>query len=166
MAKHLVSVGNSLAFVIDKPVLSMLGIGRRTLLRMLVDGRRIILEPVSDAAIMADPVRRRMTAERSFKERTEAAEVTLDKLCAYQIGPYLRDLGEGLTIERYRRDLATSRRDDLREAEIGPKLDRIMARLEICLDMLDAGRTWSEAIAAARLAHPITDSSDTGTAAS
>ena len=48
MDKTLSSVGNSLALVIDKPIRDLLGIGRRTRLRIVTDGRRLIVEPIAE----------------------------------------------------------------------------------------------------------------------
>jgi len=43
--KRLVNVGHSLAVIIEKPILRMMGIGTASLLRMWTDGHRIIIEP-------------------------------------------------------------------------------------------------------------------------
>ena len=45
--KHLTRQGNSLAVIIDKPILDMLDITEQTPLKLNVDGRKIILEPLS-----------------------------------------------------------------------------------------------------------------------
>lgn len=46
MRKHLVAIGNSLGLIIERPILDLLGIDRRTELEVTTDGRRLILEPV------------------------------------------------------------------------------------------------------------------------
>ena len=49
MIKHLTSHGNSLALVIDKPVLELLRITAKTPLEINTDGRNLIISPVDDA---------------------------------------------------------------------------------------------------------------------
>lgn len=50
MVKKLTKHGNSLALVIDKPVLELLKITADTPLEVRTDGRALIIEPVVDAA--------------------------------------------------------------------------------------------------------------------
>ncbi|MGD0770735.1 MAG: AbrB/MazE/SpoVT family DNA-binding domain-containing protein [Tepidisphaeraceae bacterium] len=45
--KHLTRQGNSLAIIIDRPILDMLDINEKTPLKLTAEGRKIILEPVS-----------------------------------------------------------------------------------------------------------------------
>jgi antitoxin MazE len=47
--KRLSRHGNSRALVIDRPILELLGIDEQTDLRMTTDGKRLIIEPVTDA---------------------------------------------------------------------------------------------------------------------
>src|SRR5258706_2663328 len=49
MQKHLQPLGNSLALILEKPLLKLLGIGRETPLRITTDGRRLVIEPIFDA---------------------------------------------------------------------------------------------------------------------
>ena len=49
--KYLTHQGNSLAVIIDRPILDMADIDENTPLNIKVDGRNIILEPVSKAEI-------------------------------------------------------------------------------------------------------------------
>jgi antitoxin component of MazEF toxin-antitoxin module len=53
-AKKLIAAGNSLALVIDKPILEATGIGRDTQLEISTDGDVIMISPVRDAARTAD----------------------------------------------------------------------------------------------------------------
>lgn len=48
-AKHLTTSGNSLALVLDKPILDATGITRETPLEVSTDGSVIIISPVRDA---------------------------------------------------------------------------------------------------------------------
>ena len=45
--KHLTRQGNSLAIIIDRPILDMLDINEKTPLKLTTDKGKIILEPVS-----------------------------------------------------------------------------------------------------------------------
>lgn len=49
MKKNLTVVGNSLGIIIEKPILDLLGINKETLLEMITDGQRLIIEPVKTA---------------------------------------------------------------------------------------------------------------------
>ena len=48
MTKNLVSIGNSLGVIIEKPILDLLGISKESVLEVTTDGRRLVLEPVDD----------------------------------------------------------------------------------------------------------------------
>ncbi len=48
MTKKLSKHGNSLALVIDRPILELLGIDERTPLNISTDGRAIVIEPARD----------------------------------------------------------------------------------------------------------------------
>jgi antitoxin MazE len=48
LAKTLVKHGNSSALVIDQPILDLLGINRKTPLKITTDGQRLIIEPLSE----------------------------------------------------------------------------------------------------------------------
>ena len=49
MIKHLTTHGNSLALVIEKAVLQLLGIDKKTSLRVSTDGSSLIISPVKDS---------------------------------------------------------------------------------------------------------------------
>lgn len=49
MVKHLTRHGNSAALIIDKAVLELLHITRKTPLELATDGRNLIVSPVRDA---------------------------------------------------------------------------------------------------------------------
>jgi antitoxin component of MazEF toxin-antitoxin module len=55
MQKRLVRVGDSLALIIDKSILSVLNINRMTRLKVLHDGYRLVVEPLIGNG---DPARR------------------------------------------------------------------------------------------------------------
>jgi antitoxin component of MazEF toxin-antitoxin module len=49
--KHLTRQGNSLAFIIEKPILDLLNIDEKTALKLTTNGRKIVLEPASPEEI-------------------------------------------------------------------------------------------------------------------
>lgn len=53
-AKKLIAAGNSLALVLDKPVLEATGIGRETLLEISTNGDVILISPVRAAERTTD----------------------------------------------------------------------------------------------------------------
>lgn len=73
--KHLIRVGNSKALIIDQPFLEMLDIDDQTPLKMSVDGRKLVFEPVSEEEVekrlnkAADKVEKRFG--RMFKKLAE-----------------------------------------------------------------------------------------------
>ena len=75
MIKHLTKHGNSLALVIDRPILEMLEIDADTPLTLSTDGRSLVLSPVRDA------------------EKKKALRKALDKINR-EYGPALKRLAE------------------------------------------------------------------------
>lgn len=73
--KYLTSVGNSKALIIDQPFLEMLDIDEKTPLKMSVDGRKLVFEPISEEEVnnrvnkAADKVEKRFG--RMFKRLAE-----------------------------------------------------------------------------------------------
>ncbi|MBI2252831.1 MAG: AbrB/MazE/SpoVT family DNA-binding domain-containing protein [Armatimonadetes bacterium] len=49
MIKKLVSHGNSVALIIDKPILELLKVNVKTLLEITTDGRNLIISPVESS---------------------------------------------------------------------------------------------------------------------
>lgn len=49
MIKHLTTHGNSLALVIEKGILELLGISRKTSLKITTDGSNLIISPLKDS---------------------------------------------------------------------------------------------------------------------
>jgi antitoxin MazE len=73
--KNLTRLGNSLAIIIDRPILDMLDINEKTQLKLTTEKGKIILEPLSDAEVerrflaAADKVEKRYG--RVFKRLAE-----------------------------------------------------------------------------------------------
>lgn len=78
MIKKLSKYGNSLAVLIDKPILELLNINEKTPLRIKTDGRSIIIEPVRVSEIEAISSDKKM--QKIYEELLEKYEPTLKKL--------------------------------------------------------------------------------------
>lgn len=63
LVKTLTRHGNSLALVIDKPILEMLGIGADTPLQITTDGKAIFIKPID----MDRHAKFRAAAEQTFR---------------------------------------------------------------------------------------------------
>ena len=73
MVKTLTRHGNSLALVIDKPVLELLKINERTNLELATDGRQLIVRPVRD-------LKKRKTLEESIRKADKLYSETFKAL--------------------------------------------------------------------------------------
>ena len=76
--KKLVSVGNSVALVLDKPLRETLGIKPTTLVRVMTDGRRLIIEPCGEKPAV-------VKRAEAISERTQAMRVAWDLLTRFSI---------------------------------------------------------------------------------
>ena len=74
MRKRLAQVGNSLALVIDKPILELIGIDATTELEMAYDGQKLTLTPVHAKPVITDAFR------QSVAETIEKHRKTFKKL--------------------------------------------------------------------------------------
>ncbi|HSK03476.1 MAG TPA: AbrB/MazE/SpoVT family DNA-binding domain-containing protein [Kofleriaceae bacterium] len=142
MQKKLSVVGNSLALVIDKPILRMLGIGRDTLVRLTTDGRRLVVEPIEAAASSSPPAAVRLDARKVFQALAHRYDMSQEQFRSLH--------HEGIRMGAYHGALLTSRALGTAPAEAAT-----MRRLEECLGCLEAGASWADAIAAALIAVPI-----------
>jgi antitoxin component of MazEF toxin-antitoxin module len=79
MKKHLMQIGNSLALVIDKPVLELLHIDKETELELSTNGEQLLLSPVRESAVTPEF---RKHAEEVFKQYHE----TFKRLADYDRG--------------------------------------------------------------------------------
>ena len=61
MVKHLTQHGNSVALIIDRPILKLLNITTKTPLEVATDGRNLILSPIRD-----------IKRERRFRQALES----------------------------------------------------------------------------------------------
>ena len=60
MVKHLTQHGNSVALIIDRPILKLLNITAKTPLEVATDGRNLIVSPIRD-----------VNRERRFRQALE-----------------------------------------------------------------------------------------------
>lgn len=149
MEKQLIAVGNSLALVIDKPMRQALGIGRASRLRVTTDGVRLVIEPIAKGLLRASATGRNLP----FAIRRAGAIRVYDAL-----------VGDGL-LEHWPR-LAGSRWAGYRAAlvhrhEADPNLTTTMDRLDVCIEIRNAGGSWDDAIGAALAAVPELSDMDT-----
>ncbi len=77
MVKKLTKHGNSLAIVIDKPILKLLNIDEKTKIRIQTDGKRIILEPVNE---LKNQISAKPRLQKLYEELVEEHKETLKKL--------------------------------------------------------------------------------------
>ncbi len=74
MVKKLTKHGNSLAVLLDKPILEMLNINEKTPLKIKTDGVNIIIEPVHELSSNESVV------EKLYEELSTKYEAVLKKL--------------------------------------------------------------------------------------
>ena len=154
MEKQLIVVGNSLAFVVNKSLHDLLGITSKTRLNVMSDGVRLIIEPIKKEPIRAvssgrgTPLKvRRVNALRVYDalERLGLDNEKFVRLTGHRINTYRTQVEMG--IER---------------PELVP-VTLAMDRLDVCVDILNTGGSWEQAIEAALSAVPATDTAQTAT---
>ena len=151
MQKKLSIVGNSLALVIDKPLRRMLGLGPDLMVRLTIDGRRLIVEPAGKAPDGKAPDGKTPDGTVSSSARRDTARVLLD--LGNRHGMSQEQFGRlhhgAIRIGVYRGQLVSNLiKEDAAELAT-------MQRLQECLRALRAGASWDDAITAARVAAPM-----------
>jgi antitoxin component of MazEF toxin-antitoxin module len=147
MEKHLQRYGNSLALVIEKPILRALGIGRKTKLAMRTDGRRLIIEPLPDVfepVVDPDVERLKLDAHEvasRLVHRHGMWQTQLDRLWPGCWNPLLY-------LSRAEQWTSGS---DATEDQL-----QTMRRMEACLIALQEKKNWDEAIELALQRWPVT----------
>jgi virulence-associated protein VagC len=157
LEKHLIVVGNSQAIIIDKSLRKQLGISTKTRLNIMTDGARLLIEPIRDdpsSAVSTQrdspfPVRR-IAALRVYDvlERRGLDDEKFKRLTGHKISPFRTQLDYGIN------------------APSLVSLTLAMDRLDVCIDMLNAGATWEDAIDAALTQVPTDRASTTAPATS
>jgi len=78
MIKKLSKYGNSMALLIEKPILELLNITENTKIRISTDGTRIIIEPIHESekpAVSSNP-----KVQKSYEKITEKYKTAFKKL--------------------------------------------------------------------------------------
>jgi len=154
MRKTLTAVGNSLALVIDRPILELLEITRETELRLTTDGRRLIIEPTGSAPVMVNkPPAALHEAEIDFTNPRSTLPI-LDEL---QQRHHMRnEQFQQLHHHNYANMIRHRHycEDPKRTFQPGGTNEATAKRLFVCLQELNAGATWDAAIAGAVKRHP------------
>ena len=77
MIKKLSKYGNSHAVLIDKPILELLNIDEKTMLKIITDGKRIIIEPVKKGQKNVSPDTK---VQKKYEQLKKKYKSTLQKL--------------------------------------------------------------------------------------
>ena len=80
MIKKLSRHGNSLAILIDKPILELLNLDENTPLRISTDGRNILIEPERESAAAPGIVSTNEKIQAAYEKLTEQYAAGLKKL--------------------------------------------------------------------------------------
>jgi antitoxin component of MazEF toxin-antitoxin module len=73
MVKKLSKYGNSMAIIIDKPILELLNINEHTQLKIKTDGKNIIIEPIS-------PKKTKSSQKKDYEKIIDTYQEALKKL--------------------------------------------------------------------------------------
>lgn len=79
MIKKLSKYGNSLAILIEKPILELLNIDDETKVRISTDGQRIIIEPIRKSEAV-ETVSSDQRVQKSYEKITEKYKDALKRL--------------------------------------------------------------------------------------
>lgn len=79
MIKKLSKHGNSLAILIDKPILDLLGMDEHTHINIKTDGTNIIIEPIKSQS-KVPPISKNPKLQKSYEELIEKYDAVLRKL--------------------------------------------------------------------------------------
>ncbi|MCX5748309.1 MAG: AbrB/MazE/SpoVT family DNA-binding domain-containing protein [Proteobacteria bacterium] len=161
MQKRLTIVGNSLALIIDKPIRKMLSLGPSRLVEIKTDGRRLVVEAAREPPT---PARVDVACTRSVDEGEieaslpvalvlDAAKVAtaLWERFAMTHDQFLRLHPEGRRILSYVGWAGSE--SEVTAATASQR--RAVRRFDLCLQQLEFGRTWDEAIAIVLYAIPL-----------
>lgn len=134
MQKTLTPLGNSLALVIEKPFRRLLGISQHTVLEVSCDGRRLIVEPLSVAKVLAQ-----RAEEGELLDAKQTAFLFDQKYCMTN-EQFTRLTGEQGPYAFARYLMRVDRPNP------SPEMREKMARMAECLRYRQAGKGLDEAI--------------------
>jgi hypothetical protein len=151
--KKLLAIGNSVALIIDKPLRDVLGIKATTIVRVMTDGKRLIIEPCGESSAETTKEAKQNV---SVSEQTRARQVAmaLRNSCHFSneyFGQLTRGwcVGNRLRVIHYNSWLEGVRWDELNDAE-----RRVIRRFEAAFFALRRNASWDEAIRVALAAEP------------
>jgi hypothetical protein len=139
MYKQLHRLGNSIAFVIDKPTRRLLGIGRNTKLRVTTDGRRLVIEPITEQP--PAPTASELDARGVFM-------TLVDRFCMSQ-SQFEQLHHARMRMFAYDGWLKVGPTATVTDAE-----SKTFRRFEACLRALQRGASWDDAITVALHTEP------------
>lgn len=149
MEKKLLAIGNSVALIIDKPLRNILGIKPTTIVRVMTDGRRLIIEPCGEHtkeakqnAAVSGKLEARAIAQ-AFTHGYQISNACFERLSAGWRGRF------GPHGMRYAAWIDHARWEELTEAE-----HRVIRRLAAVYRALQKGASWDSAIRVALEAEP------------
>jgi len=79
MKKKLSKFGNSLALILDKPILKLLDINENTILKIKTDGKKITITPVESSQKRVT-ISKNKTVQKSFEDVLEKYAEAFQKL--------------------------------------------------------------------------------------
>src|SRR5688500_8399169 len=144
MRKRLSKLGNTMALIIDQPIRRILGINHDTVLRITIEGYRLIVEPLEmvDDDVAKRPVRPKPAPrERVISEETlRARELVEEMERVYRLNQarYEQLFGRPMAIVLV---LGALFHDDVETQR------PLIAKRAVCKKWLDAGDSWEVAIA-------------------
>lgn len=155
MKKTLVPVGNSLGLIIERPILELLGIGRDSLLHLSTDGRRLIVEPLSQPVADVKPsavANAPAVPELDFCDPRVSAKLVDDLASRHQMDDKLfRRLHHA---QNYKNTLKRHREYGPGRFRRGGTNEQTARRMHECLRALDSGQPWDQAIELAARQYP------------
>ena len=153
-SKQLIVVGNSLALIIERPILRALHYTRKTKFKIFTDGLRLILEPESEP--------REAPPEQGLAvQSAQSGRLSLSVRRASSLTTARELMHRGLNMDRmdrvgagYTEVLVYVEHLQCRET-LDPVLEMVMDRLEHVVAALTRDEGWDAAISAACLAVPL-----------
>ena len=156
MRKTMINIGNSLGLVIERPILELLNITRDTVLELSTDGRRLIIEPVTQAPALDPGSGGTTDVEPSdFGDPAFTVRVLDDLESRFHMSnERFRRLHHARNYQntvKAHRAYAAKRPSRF---QTGGANEVTARRLHCCLQALDAGESWEAAIGIATSQFP------------
>ena len=159
MRKTLIPIGNSLGFVVERPILDLLKWGRETVFELSTDGRRLTLEPVEanpevDKTPPANPTLA-PAPDLDFSDPKVSAQIVDGLVSRFHMdNERFRRLHHARNYSntfKAHRDYSLAHNGRF---QAGGTNEITARRLHACFQALERGETWEAAIAQAMQACP------------